>query len=93
MSAVDSAAKPRLAAKARLRWDAQGQRHVLLFPEAALVLNATAAETLRLCDGSRTLEVIVDELAARFGQQHRPMIAEQVADLLARVRERGLLEA
>jgi pyrroloquinoline quinone biosynthesis protein D len=92
MSALDPASKPRLASRARLQWDEQGQRHVLLFPEAALVLNPTAAETLKLCDGNRTVDAIVDDLASRFGQESRATIADHVIDLLARIRERGLLE-
>jgi len=89
---IDRAAKPRLAARARLRWDEHGGKHVLLFPEAALVLNPTAAETLTLCDGVRTVEEIVDDLAARFGQEQWATIADHVIDLLGRIRERGLLE-
>lgn len=92
MKPIDGAAQPRLAAKARLRWDEQGQKHVLLFPEAALVLNPTAAETLKLCDGIRTVNAIIDDLAARFGQDQRATIAEHVIDLLTRIRDRGLLE-
>ncbi len=93
MNSLDPASKPRLAAKARLKWDEQAQRHVLLFPEAALVLNPTAAETLKLCDGIRTIDAIVDDLASRFGSDQRTTIAEHVIELLTRIRNRGLLEA
>lgn len=31
--------RPRLASKARLRWDAVEKKHMLVFPEAALMLN------------------------------------------------------
>ena len=89
---IDLAAKPRLAPKARLRWDQQGHQHVLLFPEAALVLNPTAAETLKLCDGVRTIEEIIDDLAERFGREQRTTIAAHVLDLLSRIDARGLLE-
>jgi pyrroloquinoline quinone biosynthesis protein D len=92
MNGFESGAKPRLAGKARLKWDKQGNRHVLLFPEAALVLNDTAAETLKLCDGERTLGEIVDLLASKFADESRAIIAEHVSDLLARIRDRGLLE-
>jgi pyrroloquinoline quinone biosynthesis protein D len=92
VNALESDAKPRLASKARLKWDAQGNRHVLLFPEAALVLNDTAAETLKLCDGERTLNEIVDLLAIKFADESRDKIADHVSDLLTRIRDRGLLE-
>ena len=92
MTPLDLSAKPRLAAKARLKWDEQTRRHVLLFPEAALLLNPSAAETLKLCDGIFTVAAIIDDLAARFGQGQRQTIAEHVTDLLTRIRNRGLLE-
>jgi coenzyme PQQ biosynthesis protein PqqD len=85
--------KPRLLPKARLRWDNVEKRHMLVFPEAALLLNETAAEILKLCDGERTVEQIVDTLAQQFVGADRKMIADEVTDLLARLRTRGLLEA
>ena len=85
--------KPRLSPKARLRWDNVEKRHMLVFPEAALLLNETAAEILKLCDGERTVEQIVDTLAQQFVGADRKMIADEVTDLLARLQTRGLLEA
>ena len=84
--------KPRLSPKARLRWDNVEKRHMLVFPEAALLLNETAAEILKLCDGERTIEQIVDTLAQQFVGADRTMIADEVTDLLTRLRTRGLLE-
>ena len=84
--------RPRLASKARLRWDNVEKRHMLVFPEAALLLNETAAEILKLCDGERTVEEIVDTLARQFVGTDRTLIAEEVMDLLMRIRTRGLLE-
>ena len=43
MSAITSESRPMLAAKARLRWDRQTSRYLLLYPERGLVLNPTAA--------------------------------------------------
>jgi len=89
---INLASKPRLAPRARLRWDRHDRQHVLVFPEAALMLNPTAAETLKLCNGARTIEEIIDDLAARFRQERRATIAADVIDLLSRIFERGLLE-
>jgi pyrroloquinoline quinone biosynthesis protein D len=83
---------PRLSPKARLRWDNVEKRHMLVFPEAALLLNETAAEILKLCDGERTIEQIVDALAQLFVGADRTMIADEVTDLFTRLRTRGLLE-
>jgi pyrroloquinoline quinone biosynthesis protein D len=85
--------KPRLSPKARLRWDNVEKRHMLVFPEAALLLNETAAAILKLCDGERTVEQIVDALAQQFVGADRQMIADEVTELLTRLRTRGLLEA
>ena len=84
--------KPRLSPKARLRWDNVEKRYMLVFPGAALLLNETAAAILKLCNGERTLEQIVDALAQQFVGADRQMIADEVTDLLTRVRTRGLLE-
>jgi pyrroloquinoline quinone biosynthesis protein D len=59
-------ARPRLASKVRLRWDSVRGKAMLLYPEGILVLNPTAQAVLELCDGQRTLQEIVKELARRF---------------------------
>lgn len=84
--------KPRLSPKARLRWDNVEKRHMLVFPEAALLLNETAAEILKLCDGERTLAQIVDTLSQKFVGADRTVIADEVSDLLTRLQTRGLVE-
>lgn len=85
--------RPRLSSKARLRWDNVEKRHMLVFPEAALLLNETAAAILKLCDGERSIEQIIDALTQQFVGADRKMIADEVTDLLTRLRTRGLLEA
>ena len=82
--------RPRLAAKARLRYDRKGERYMLLYPERGLALNATAADIVRLCTGENSVAVIVDRLAAKYGQDV-PAIERQVTDLLAALAERGLV--
>lgn len=85
-------ARPRLASKARLRWDAVEKKHMLVFPEAALMLNDSATAILKLCDGERQIEQIVDELVAQFTGADRNVIANEVSALLSRLHTRGLLE-
>jgi coenzyme PQQ biosynthesis protein PqqD len=85
--------RPRLAAKARLRWDAVEKKHMLVFPEAALVLNDSAAAILKLCDGERLVEQVVDALVEQFTGVDRNMIAQEVSVLLTRLQTRGLLES
>jgi pyrroloquinoline quinone biosynthesis protein D len=65
---------------------------MLVFPEAALLLNDSAAAIVKLCDGERTVEHIVDALVQQFVGTDRTIIADEVLDLLTRLRTRGLLE-
>jgi pyrroloquinoline quinone biosynthesis protein D len=66
MSNLPDTAKPRLAAKVRLKWDEVRQKPLLLFPEGVLVLNPTAHEVVALCDGQRTVAEIVKTLGEKF---------------------------
>ncbi len=84
--------RPRLSPKARLRWDEVEKRYMLVFPEAALMLNQTAPEILKLCDGERTIEQIIDALAQRFSGVDRQVIEDDVIGFLTRIKARGLLE-
>jgi pyrroloquinoline quinone biosynthesis protein D len=58
--------RPRLITGARLRYDEVREEHLLLIPEGAVRLNATAAEVLALCDGERSLDDIAGALSARY---------------------------
>jgi pyrroloquinoline quinone biosynthesis protein D len=84
-------ARPRLAAKARLRWDRKDGRFMLLYPERGLVLNATAADVVRLCTGELTVGAIVDQLTAKYASQPRDAVEQEVLTFLARMVERGLV--
>jgi coenzyme PQQ biosynthesis protein PqqD len=83
-------ARPRLAAKARLREDRASGRTLLLYPERGLALNVTGEEVLRLCDGQRTVAAIAETLAARHGAERDAVLAEVTA-FLAALADRGLL--
>lgn len=77
--------KPKLAAGTRLQWDAVRERTVLLFPEGALALNATAAAVLELCDGTRTIDQLSEKLRGRYkGTEVRGDIVALVEAIAAR---------
>jgi pyrroloquinoline quinone biosynthesis protein D len=88
---IDGAARIRLAAKARLRFDRRGQQYMLLYPEKGLALSPTAAEIVRLCTGELTVAGMVDRLAQAHGGQAREAIEADVLRFLASLAERGLL--
>lgn len=53
---------PKLAAKARLKFDKVREQNLLLLPEKVVVLNETAASILRLCDGSQSVHTITEKM-------------------------------
>jgi pyrroloquinoline quinone biosynthesis protein D len=58
--------RPRLARHVRLTFSRTRQQHILLHPETVVVLNASGADILELCDGRHTVTEIVAELGARY---------------------------
>ena len=88
---ISAGTRPRLAAKARLRWDRKGERHMLLYPERGLVLNATAADVVQLCTGELTVEAIVEKLAEKYTTQPREDLEREILTFLGRLAERGLV--
>ena len=82
---------PRLARKARLRFDRQTNRYLLLYPEKGLVLNDTAADVLQLCTGEHSVGAMVTLLAAKYGKDAGAVEAEVMTFLGAMV-ERALVE-
>ena len=86
---LNESSKPRLARKARLRYEEVRQTDLLLLPERVVKLNATGAAILRLCDGNRTVDEIAKELETRYGQQN---LRVDVLDFLRRVSGQGWIE-
>ena len=62
---LNAQARPAFERGVRLRTEDDGSA-MLLIPEGAIKLNATAAATLSLVDGRRTLDDIVAALCTRF---------------------------
>jgi pyrroloquinoline quinone biosynthesis protein D len=89
---VDDAWRPRLAARARLKFDPIAQQEMILFPEAALALNETGAAIVRLCDGAHSTNEIVEQLSKKFNHAGRDALMREVIDFLGTIRARGLLQ-
>jgi pyrroloquinoline quinone biosynthesis protein D len=88
---TDNAWRPRLASRARLKFDPIEKQEMLLFPEAAIALNETGAAIVRLCDGARSIDEIVDQLSEKYGDADRDALTGEVTDFLDTIRARGLL--
>lgn len=84
--------RPRLAVKARLRFDRHANGYMLLYPEKGLALNATAAEVVKLCTGEHSVTAIVQLLSAKFGEVPRAELEREVLSLLQALQARGLLK-
>jgi pyrroloquinoline quinone biosynthesis protein D len=78
---------PRLWRLARLEYDQVRQRHVLLYPEGAVLLNDTGHAILELCNGTRTIEQIVTILSQRYSAD----VSADVTEYLDRMAERELV--
>jgi coenzyme PQQ biosynthesis protein PqqD len=85
-----TASRPRLAPKARLRFDRKTGRFMLLYPEKGMVLNTTGADVLQLCTGEHTLAAIIERLTEKYGQA-TPAIEREVVDFLKQMEDRGLV--
>lgn len=83
------AGRPRLRAKARMRYDTVRQSFVLLLPERAVLLSESAAEILQLCDGSRTAAGVISALQDRY---HDADVPGDVREFLHQAAHKGWIE-
>ena len=84
-------ARPRLASKARIRFDRRTERYLLLYPERGLELSPTAADIVQLCTGEHTVAEISERLARKYSAQPRAAIERDMLEFLATLGERGLV--
>ncbi len=89
---MDGSFVPKLARKARLRFDRHESRHLLVYPERGLLLNDTAAAIVGKCDGTRSIDVIVRELGSAHDEGTRERVERDVIRFVEELRLRGLLE-
>jgi len=89
---VSQGTRPYLPAYMKLRHDAGRGRWILLAPERVLTPDQTAVAVLKLCDGKRTLEEIVEALAKEYSAP-ADVIRADVLDLLQGLADKGYLKA
>lgn len=83
---------PRLAAGVRLHFDARRGQWLLLGPERVIETEGPASEILQRCDGSRTVQQIIDELANLYTAD-RDEIAHDVSEMLVELVTKRMLVA
>ncbi len=83
--------RPRLPTYLKLRFDAGRDRWVLLAPERVLTPDQTAVAVLKLCDGKRTVEEIVEALSKEYSAP-ADVIRADVLDLLQGLADKGYIK-
>ena len=91
MTGPSSSPIPRLPRGVKLRFDEVRKKHVLLGPERAFGLDDAAVAVLELVDGRRSIDDIVDALAARF-EEKREVISGDVEGMLRDLAEKRIVE-
>jgi pyrroloquinoline quinone biosynthesis protein D len=74
----------------RFRFDEVRQAWVVLAPERLLLPDENAVEILRLIDGERDVDAVVDELARRY-EAPREVIAADVVAMLQDLADKRVL--
>ena len=78
------------AAHVKFRRDETRGRWVVLAPERLLLPDDQAVEILKLIDGARSVDQVVDDLARRF-EAPRAAIAADVTTMLQDLVDKGVL--
>jgi pyrroloquinoline quinone biosynthesis protein D len=87
---VSEASRPLLPRHAKLKFDETRQVWVILAPERVLAPDEIAVEVLQLCDGIRSVEAIIDQLAEKYAAD-RAAIAIDVIAMLQDLADKGFL--
>ncbi|MBL29170.1 MAG: pyrroloquinoline quinone biosynthesis peptide chaperone PqqD [Rhodospirillaceae bacterium] len=81
---------PKLPRHAKLRFDKPRDKWIILAPERVFELDPIASEVVRLCDGSKPVNEVVDTLAAKY-EAPRDVIAKDVIDMLQGLADKGFV--
>jgi pyrroloquinoline quinone biosynthesis protein D len=87
---VSEASRPIMPRHARLKFDEVRRRWVILAPERVLAPDEIAVEILQLCDGARSVEQMIDQLAAKYAAE-RAAIGTDVIAMLQDLADKGFL--
>ena len=88
---TDLATAPAFRRGVRFRFDAVRGAWMLLAPEKLLLPDEIAVEILKLVDGARSIDAIVEDLAARFDAP-RATIAGDVVEALENLAAKGAVQ-
>ena len=89
---IAASARPKLSRKVRLRFDRHSQRHMLVYPDRGMLLNASGAAILELCTGELSFAEIVDRLHAQAAGATREQVEHDVRVFLESLLARTLIQ-
>lgn len=79
-------ARPAIAPMYRLQHESAQAAWVLLYPEGMVRLNESASAVLRRCDGTRSVDALIEELRADYAGAD---LGDEVRAFLADAARRG----
>jgi len=82
--------RPSLASHVRLQIDPVTSEPVLLSPENILTLNETSHDILTRCDGSKSVQSIIEELASEYDTT-APSLSVDVIQFLGELQQEKLI--
>ncbi len=71
---------PRLNRRYRMQWEEVQQCYVLLYPEGMVKLNASASAILKRCDGTLTVDNLIEQIESEF---QTTGLRQDILDMLA----------
>jgi pyrroloquinoline quinone biosynthesis protein D len=89
---IGESSVPRFPRGTRFRFDATRQAWVILAPERLILPDEIAVEVLKLVDGARSVSVMADDLASRFGAPRDEVLGD-VLSLLQELADDTVLDA
>lgn len=90
-ASIEGGSRPCLPRGVRLKYDGARSEWFLLAPERVVKADAIAVEILRRCDGTATLDAIVDDLARQFSAD-RIRVETDVKALLAELAAKRMMD-
>ncbi len=81
----------KLPRHAKLRFDKDRDKWIILAPERVFELDEIAYEVISRCDGERTVTDVVNELCLKFEQVEREVIMNDVVGMLQNLADKGFV--
>lgn len=89
---ADESFVPKLARKARLRFDRHSGGYMIIYPERGLALNESAAAIAKRCDGTLSIKQIAELVANEANETSHDQVTRDVIAFVDELARKGLLE-